>query len=474
MASEKETVALVSIAASGTMAAVKFAIGWWIGSLALIADALHSLVDLGATVVTFVAIRLADRPADHNHPFGHGKFESVAALAETMLLFALAGGIAVEAVQRLWAGGVPVAFSWIPFAVLAVEMAVNGWRVRAMRKVAAATKSPALASSSLHFLTDLLGSVAVMFGLALSAFGHYWGDALGALMVAVIVIGLGLKLGARTLAALVDTAPKGLTIRAQDAVSAVAGVASVERLRVRPVGATTFADVAVVVSRTLPLDRVADIRAQAAAAVAGVTGPADVTVEVIPTALDDETMTERVLLIARNKGLAIHHVTLHRLGDQMAMSLDLEVDGTLPLGQAHDIASSLEDAVRAEFGSAIEVETHIEPLQSEALGGQDAPAARVSAVATALTALCDPKGPLCDIHNVRVRATASGDVVNFHCRVDPALPVEHVHRAVDELERGLRRHLPDIARAIGHAEPLRPALAAGAVIEHLPSAPGRP
>src|SRR5512134_3350633 len=104
MLSVKERVAAVSVVASGTLAAAKLVVGVAIGSLALISDALHSLIDLGATLVTWFAVRVADRPPDAEHHYGHGKVESIAALAEIALLFLLAGGVAAEAVQRLISG----------------------------------------------------------------------------------------------------------------------------------------------------------------------------------------------------------------------------------------------------------------------------------------------------------------------------------------------------------------------------------
>src|SRR3990172_7907026 len=134
MASKKEKVAIVSVVASGSLAAVKFVVGVAIGSLALISDALHSVIDLGATLVTWFAVRVADRPPDAEHHYGHGKVESVAALAETALLFLLAGGVAVESVKRLLTGGATPAFSSIPFVVLGIEMLVNGWRAHVLRK----------------------------------------------------------------------------------------------------------------------------------------------------------------------------------------------------------------------------------------------------------------------------------------------------------------------------------------------------
>src|SRR5437879_13209195 len=101
----KTNVAAISIFASAGMAAAKFTVGIAIGSLALISEALHSSVDVVATVVTWLVVRVSDRPADHEHHFGHGKFESLSALGVIAMLYVLAGGILVEAWSRLSQGG---------------------------------------------------------------------------------------------------------------------------------------------------------------------------------------------------------------------------------------------------------------------------------------------------------------------------------------------------------------------------------
>ena len=105
MASEKERVALSSIVASGGLTAAKAAVGFATGSLAILTDAAHSFIDLLATVMTYFAVRVGDKPADDEHHYGHGKVESVSALAETALLFVLAAIVIWEAGHRLWEGG---------------------------------------------------------------------------------------------------------------------------------------------------------------------------------------------------------------------------------------------------------------------------------------------------------------------------------------------------------------------------------
>jgi cation diffusion facilitator family transporter len=455
MSATKQRVAAISIIASGSMAAVKFAVGIAIGSIALISEALHSSVDLLATIVTWMVVRVSDKPADAEHHYGHGKLESLSALGIIALLYILAGGIIVGAYGRLREGGAPPTLTALPFVVLVVDIAVNLWRARALHRAAMATKSQALEADALHFASDVLGSVAVIIGLGLSALGYAWGDSAAAIAIAVLISLLGLRLGRSTIETLLDRAPEGASEKAEKAIRAIPGVVGVERLRVRMVGATHFVDATVLVPRTFPIDRIDAIKRTAQAAVTAVLHDADLTFTAVPVARSNESVRDRVMVIARNSGLAIHHVTVHDLGEKLTVSIDLEVDSDMPLDRAHDIAHRLEGDIRGEFGADVEVDTHIEPLEPELPFGTDAPDARVDEIRQALARFAAAGGAIHDVHNVRVRETDAGEVVNFHCRAAPATSVIAVHQKVDEIERALRRAFPSVKRVISHAEPVR-------------------
>jgi cation diffusion facilitator family transporter len=448
----KSRVAAISIFASAFMALAKFVVGIAIGSLALVSEALHSSVDVIATVVTWLVVRVSDRPADKEHNYGHGKIESLSALGVIAMLYVLAGGILVESWSRLHEGAPPPKLSAIPFIVLLVDIAVNLWRARALHRTARDTKSQALAADALHFASDVLGSIAVIIGLALSGFGYTWGDAAAAIGVAVLISALGLRLGRSTVETLLDRAPEGVAEQAAAAIRAVSGVVGIERLRVRMVGPTHFIDAIVQVPRTLPIDGVDEIKHKAQDAVTKALGDADLTFTAVPVARDNESVRERVMVIARNSGLAVHHVTVHDLGGKLTVSIDLEVDGEMALNAAHDIAHELERNIRHEFGEDVEVDTHIEPLEPELPLGTDAAPERVDAITAALSRFA-ADGAIHDVHNVRVRNTDAGEIVNFHCRAAPSMSVTRVHDCVDEIERALRRAFPTVKRVISHAEP---------------------
>jgi cation diffusion facilitator family transporter len=448
----KSRVAAISIGASAAMAAAKFVVGIAIGSLALISEALHSSVDVVATVITWLVVRVSDRPADEEHHYGHGKLESVSALGVIAMLYVLAGGILVESYSRLSEGAPPPTISAIPFIVLLIDIAVNFWRARALERTARDTKSQALAADALHFASDVLGSVAVIIGLALSGLGYAWGDAAAAIGVAVMIALLGLRMARSTVETLLDRAPEGASARAAAAIRTVPGVVDVERLRVRMVGSTHFIDAIVKVPRTYPIDRVEEIKRRAQDAVTKALGDADLTFTAVPVARDNESVRERIMVIARNSGLAVHHVTVHDLGGKLTVSIDLEVDGEMALTAAHDIAQELERNIRDEFGEDVEVDTHIEPLEPELPLGTDAAPDRVEAIKTALSRFA-ANGAIHDIHSVRVRNTDAGEIVNFHCRAAPSMSVIKVHENVDEIEHALRRAFPTVKRVISHAEP---------------------
>jgi cation diffusion facilitator family transporter len=457
MADVKQKVALSSIGASAGLTAAKAIVGVITGSLGLLSEAAHSLIDVGATVMTYFAVRTSGKPADAEHHYGHGKVESVTALIETALLFVLAGVVSWEAIKRLMSAQPPEveATPWA-FAVIAVSIVVDFLRARVLYRTAEKTSSDALAADALHFASDMWSSLAVLVGLLGIALGYTWADSVAAIAVSVVICIAGWRLSRRTIDTLTDTAPPGVADKISTAIGRIPGVVGVEGLRVRQVGEVLFVDLVVAVSRTLPLGRVAALKDRIVATVRADSPAAEVTVTTQPRALDDETILERVMVIARNRALAVHHVTVHSLEGRLAVSLDLEVDGALSRGAAHDIATRLEGAIRDELGPGVEVETHIEPLQSVDEPGRDASAKRVAAVRDALTEIATKVDLVGAIHDVRVRTAGDGEIVNFHCLIDPALKVAEVHDKVDEVERALRLRFPTIKRVTGHAEPALP------------------
>ncbi len=447
----KQNVAFWSLVASGGLALLKFIVAFFTGSLALLTEALHSLADFAATGLTLVAVKLGDRPADDNHHYGHGKIESLVALLETGLLVALAALIIYEAAQRLLSGATEVNFSWWAVAVLAVSIVVDYNRSRALARTAEATQSQALAADAVHFSSDMWSSLAVLIGFGLIYLGFGWADAVVALVVAAIILRACWQLGRSTIDTLIDTAPQGMTAALTDILNRTSGILDVEHVRVKPVGLKNFVSLGVTVPRTMPITEIVALKQSIGTKVLELYPTADITTTVTPMELDDETAFEQVMLIARHQGLAIHHLIVKDLSGRMAVSFDLEVEGELPLAEAHLQATRLEYAIRDKLGADVEVESHIEPLPQELLVGKEAKEENRIRVERILKSEAQD---VIDIHNVRLREMGHELFLHYHCRFAPTTTVKSVHDRIDQLEERMKRAVPELSRVVAHAEPV--------------------
>ena len=289
-AAEKQSAALNSVAAALALTAMKAVVGLLTGSLGILAEAAHSGLDLVAAAMTYGAVRISARPPDADHPYGHGKVENLSALAETLLLLATCAWIIFEAVRRLVYHDAHVEVTFWSFAVMLTSIAVDVSRSRMLYRVARKHNSQALEADALHFSTDVWSSAVVILGLVCVAAADRVpaleflrsGDAMAALGVATIVVGVSVQLGLRTVHALVDTAPAGLEDRIRQAVQAVPGVIDCHNIRARHSGAQLFVDVHVHVDGNQTLRRAHQLTEEAERAIQVVVADADVTVHPEP------------------------------------------------------------------------------------------------------------------------------------------------------------------------------------------------
>jgi len=253
---EKNKAALSSVIAAIGLTTFKIVIGVLTGSLGILAEAAHSALDLVAALMTLFAVKIADKPADYEHPYGHGKVENLSALFETLLLLITCAWIIYEAVKRLMnPSAVVVEVTYWSFIVMTVSIIIDISRSRVLMKTAKKYNSQALEADALHFSTDVWSSSVVILGLIallvsrlvpkLQFLEH--ADAIAALVVAAIVIWVSIRLGFSTIKALIDSAPKGSRDKIVRITEAVPGVKNVHNIRIRTSGAHLFIDIHIMV-----------------------------------------------------------------------------------------------------------------------------------------------------------------------------------------------------------------------------------
>ena len=289
-AHEKRSVALSSVLAAVGLTAFKIIVGLSTGSLGILAEAAHSGLDLMAAVMTFLAVRISGKPADSNHLYGHGKAENLSGLFETLLLLVTCFWIIYEATHRLLYHATDVEVNYWSFTVMITSIVVDISRSRILYRAARKYNSQALEADALHFSTDIWSSGVVILGLFLVKLSEWvpslailrQADSVAAIMVGLIVVYISIKLGIRTIQALLDVAPSGIEEKIISAVEVLPGITDCHNVRVRYSGPQLFVDIHVLIDGSLTLIEAHDLTEEIERVIQKLIPNADVTVHPEP------------------------------------------------------------------------------------------------------------------------------------------------------------------------------------------------
>ena len=457
---EKNRAALTSVLAAVLLTGLKLVVGLLTGSLGILAEAVHSGLDLVAALVTFFAVRISGKPPDAHHTYGHGKVENLSALFETLLLLVTCFWIIYEAIQRLFFKTVEVEASIWAFAVMITSIGVDLSRSQVLYHAARKHRSQALEADALHFRTDIWSSSVVILGLVAvwlaRRLGPTWSslvkaDAVAALVVAVIVIAVSYQLGQRAIMALLDTAPNGLTERVKTLAGQVPGVKEVTSVRMRQSGPALFLDLTATVDRSTSLEEAHRVAAEVENEVRAAVPESDVVVHIDPGRLEDESLEQTLRALGARLGIRLHNMHAHRSGEVLHLDLHAELDEGMTLREARELLGRFEEQARREIPSIGVINAHLEPRHAPLLGEEVASAARAG-VADALQEVAAGVEGLQACHGLQVRRGPDGLDVVVHCTADPQITVAAAHRLADQVERGLRERVAGLGQVLVHVE----------------------
>ena len=449
--SPQRRTALVSVFAACALIALKLGTGLATHSLGLVSEAIHSGTDLVAALLTFFAVGVAVRPADPGHPYGHGKAEHLAALAEAAFLVLASVFIGFRAVVRLMSSHPqPVHAAWWALLVIGVVIVIDVGRTTASRSAARRYESAALASNALHFASDLAGSFAVLGGLLLARAGQPKGDAAAALFVAVLVLVAAGRLISRNIGVLMDRAPADAEAAARQAIAAIDPPVELRRLRMRQAAGRTFADVVIGVSADSAVRQGHAAADAVERALEDALPDADVVVHVEPgEAVGAVRERAHAAALGVPRVREVHNVVAVALATGTELSLHLKLPADLSLAEAHAIAEEVEDAIRAEVPEVVSVQTHLEPLAEVAEGtaAQDVREERELVVRI----VRDETGRA--PRELRFLYTHDGLVAFLTLAVGGETTLGEAHARASRIEERIRAERPDIADVIVHTEP---------------------
>jgi cation diffusion facilitator family transporter len=452
-----ERAALAALGLTVALSAAKVGVYLGTSSLAVLSQALDSILDIVALALVFLGVRVATKPADREHQYGHAKAENLVAFVQTLILGVIVVAVAIEAVRRLSGDAEPVSTPWYGFALLGASVVIDVFRVRMLSSAARAERSDALRAGALNFATDIGTALVALVSIAFVALGFERADAIGSLVVAVAVAIATARLGKRSVDVLMDRAPSVGIEAISRAAARAPGVAETRRVRVRSSGSQVFTDVTVAAGRTSSLERAHDIAENVETAIRDVAPGADVVVHVEPTSETAE-LTERVLAAAgRAAGVyEVHNVLVHAFDadgvSKLHVTLHAKVNPGTVLEEAHEISDRIEAAVAGELGSDVRVDTHIEPLVLTG-AAHDVTAQRPELV-DEIKRLARAEPDVGDCHEVLVASSPEGLTIVAHVTGMRDLPLSRIHDASQRIEKAIHARHEEIGPVVIHFEPM--------------------
>jgi cation diffusion facilitator family transporter len=449
LARRPELVATASVALGVALVVAKLVVGLLTGSLGILSEAAHSFLDLAASVFTLVAVRTSRKPADTEHPYGHGRTENLAAFAEGILLLVTAALIAFEAIRRLATGGVTVNPAGYAFVLLLATLVIESGRAAVLRRVGRQASSEAMQAEATNRFSDVLATLGVLAGLIGVRLGLSWADSVAALLVAGIIARAAGLIAWRSGDILIDRAPAGAEDLLRSAIRNVAGVREVGSVRVRRSGPNMIGDVSIATGRMLSVEAasalVDDVKKSARSVLPGL----DLAVSVQGDQRESDLVERIHAAAARNGGVRdLHNVTLEREADG---SLHLTMHAKLPADQqlaaATRTSRDLERSIKAELPEVGRIDIHLEPIEPQVVLGEDVTARRMQ-LAQRIRELVEAHPQVKRLVDVELSDRRNRIHAHVVAELAGEMTLDDAHDIESQLEEQILREIPEVHEVV--------------------------
>ena len=454
---DKLEAAWISLVVTTVLVAAKLAVGLATGSLAILSLAAESGIDLAAVLITVLAVRISSTPPDADHPYGHGKFESLSALAQGLLLLGATAWIVLHAASHLSAGKNQVTVNGWSFAVLIVSVLLDGWRGQFLHGAGKVHRSSSLEASAIHFLTDALSAVIAAIALLLVKFANIpEADDWAAIVVGAFVAYLSVRIILNAVDGLTDRYTRtGDYDRVTAIVERVPGVEGVNDMRMRTAGPTTFIEISVALSRVLPLSAIERILAEVERAVRQDFPHSDVTVHWQPIRTKNERPFETIKMVIAEHGLLPHNTELSRMKDgKIELDYHLEFRPGESLADATAVSNDIQSRIREELPQVGPIFVHLEEERSDTSLPKIEEAGRselIDRITGSAMRSNEQVRRVLDVHLFRDSIQHAKLVITVE--LASTLSLHSAHEIVTALEETLKKEFPELTRIVVQAKP---------------------
>jgi len=447
-----QAVAAGSLLIGFVLLCAKLVVGVLTGSLGVISEAAHSGFDLAASGFALFAVRTAAKPADREHPYGHGRAENLAAFGEGLVLLLTALWIAYEALRRLLGQPARVDPASYALGLMVASMVVEAGRAAVLRSVGRSSGSSALEADAENRVADVLSSFGVLAGLIGVRLGYVEADAIAALVVAALIARAAVRVSWRAGDILMDRAPTGVEDELRRAIGAVDGVREVRAVRVRRSGAHLLADARVSTRRTLSVERAQALSDDVRRAVDGAVPNVDLTL-VVEGQAEAANLVERVHAAAERMGgfQDLHNVTVEKEEDgSLHLTMHAKLPGRTTLAEASRSSGQLEDELRAELPEVSRVDVHLEPLEPDLVTGADVTEGRAE-LAARVRRLVEAHPRVSRCRDVELSSRDGRITAHVVAVMSGGLSLEQAHEVETELEERLHQAFPELHEIVARA-----------------------
>ncbi len=449
----KEKIALFSVLTGIFLTLIKGIAGILTSSLGLLSEALHSFLDFGAAFFAYFSIKIASKPPDERHTFGHGKAENLSALFQSFLLLVTSIWIIYEAIQRIFFKKTEVKINFFAFIVIIISIIFAFITSTLLKKGAKFYKSQALEADGLHYTTDIYSSLVVLIGLIGTKFGFNYLDSLAGIVVSLFVLFAIYNLSSRAISDLMDTTPKDLKDNVLRILEDFEKVKEVEKIRTRKGGSTTFIELTL---KTSPFSSVAgshDLSREIEEKLRVKLSDVDVIIHFHPSE-EKSSFQEKIQDLAKNfeEIKDIHKIYLFKNNETGKITLCMHVvfrkDESFE--KAHTILDNFEKLVKEKIPEIDNIHSHIEKIKDfhegkiENLSKEEIKKTEIK---------LKENENILDLHEVSLYKGEEGLSLSCHIIIKKDLDLEEVHKIASWAEEVIKSSIRNLKFVTIHTEP---------------------
>jgi len=452
MESSKKKITLFSLIVSVILVIIKIMVAYITNSIGVLSEALNNGLDLVTVLIVFFAIRLAARPPDKDHTYGHGKYENLSAFIELIIIFLLSSFVIYKSVQRIIDRDFNLTLNIYIFIVLIISIILNIIRVYFIGRAAKKYDSFALKAEFLNYSSDIFSSIIVMGGLLLSRYGFMLADPIASIMVSLFVLALTLRLSFKVVRNLADYIPEEITEKIRQVLHDNQDVKRVEKLKIHEVGNIKFINLDICLSQNLYLTQVERIKKDLKKEISSKIPGAEIIIEVNSDFSDDNISAITRKVLSEFKDIYdVHNVQVYKIGREIDLTVHVEINRDLDLEYVESLTKRAEDMIKKKINNIRSVYVHVEDSSTHEEWQDITGSSKViiDGIKEELSGIVDPQ----TCHNFTILEKENSLNIAFHCRLDKKIDIKRAHNISKTVENLLKNRFTNISEVIVHIEP---------------------